>query len=95
MAAEDDSWLRYTATLSVLERIAGHPMRPAGAHLVPRMQTPDGQLSLPGEPLILEMEIEERLAHLDPLDRFEVEDALEGMSLQGKYDLVELFFAEG
>lgn len=94
MTAEDDSWARYVETLQVLERFAGHPMRPAGGAAVIGRQTPDGPLSCPSEPMILEMEIEERLAHLNPIDRFEIDNALEGWTLQGKYELIELFFAE-
>lgn len=85
MTAEDDSWARYVETLQVLER---------GGAAVIRRQTPDGPLSCPSEPMILEMEIEERLAHLNPIDRFEIDNALEGWTLQGKYELIELFFAE-
>lgn len=94
MTAEDDSWARYVETLQVLERIAGHPMHPAGGAAVIGRLTPDGWLSCPTEPPILHMEIQERLAHLSPIDRFEIDHALEGWTLQGKYELIELFFAE-
>jgi hypothetical protein len=62
--------------------------------MVTRIETPDGPLSYPPESAILAMEIEQRLAQLSPADRSVVDDALEGMILQGKYELIESFFVE-
>jgi hypothetical protein len=58
------------------------------------IDTPDGPLSYPPQQEILAMEIEQRLAGLSPADRSVVDDAMEGMSLQGKYELIESFFVE-
>lgn len=59
-----------------------------------RIETPDGPLSYPPPDEILAMEIENRLSHLSPAERLVVDDALEGMTLRGKYELIESMFLE-